>query len=202
MNGLLSAGLESLTAFASEHAALAQGMAVAATGAGVLTVGLIAVSGAIGVVKTALDALNVSSGGVLKVIGLVVAGVSALAGIFAGLHAAMAEEETEVEDYAGTLSECRTEIEQTELALKKAKERYGENSATVKSLESDLELLNAQYEKGGGELGEMQQRVDETAESFRQMAQAQRKRWTVLTRQKFPVYRRFPCWKRCRKNQS
>lgn len=173
LNGLLSAGLESLTAFASEHAALAQGMAVAATGAGVLTVGLIAVSGAIGVVKTALDALNVSSGGVLKVIGLVVAGVSALAGIFAGLHAAMAEEETEVEDYAGTLSECRTEIEQTELALKKAKERYGENSATVKSLESDLELLNAQYEKGGGELGEMQQRVDETAESFRQMAQAQ-----------------------------
>lgn len=173
LNGLLSAGLESLTAFASEHAALAQGMTVAATAAGVLTVGLIAVSGAIGVVKTALDALNVSSGGVLKIIGLVVTGVSALIGIFAGLHAAMADDEVEVADYAGTLSECRTEIEQMELALSKAKERYGENSATVKSLESDLELLHAQYEKGGGELGEMQQRVDETAESFRQMAQAQ-----------------------------
>lgn len=182
LNGLLSAGLESLTAFASEHAALAQGMAVAATATGVLTVGLIAVSGAIGVVKTALDALNVSSGGVLKIIGLVVTGVSALIGIFAGLHAAMADDEVEVADYAGTLSECRTEIEQTELALKKAKERYGENSATVKSLESDLELLHAQYEKGGGDLGEMQQRVDETAESFRQMAQAQQETMDSIDR--------------------
>lgn len=182
LNGLLSTGLESLTAFASEHAALAQGMAVAATAAGVLTVGLIAVSGAIGVVKTALDALNVSTGGVLKIIGLVVTGVSALIGIFAGLHAAMADDEAEVEDYAGTLTECRTEIEQTELALKKAKERYGENSATVKSLESDLELLHAQYEKGGGDLGEMQQRVDETAESFRQMAQAQQETMDSIDR--------------------
>lgn len=182
LNGLLSTGLESLTAFASEHAALAQGMTVAATAAGVLTVGLIAVSGAIGVVKTAFDALNVSTGGVLKIIGLVVTGVSALIGIFAGLHAAMADDEAEVEDYAGTLTECRAEIEQTELALKKAKERYGENSATVKSLESDLELLNAQYEKGGGDLGEMQQRVDETAESFRQMAQAQQETMDSIDR--------------------
>lgn len=182
LNGLLSAGLESLTAFASEHAALAQGMAVAATAAGVLTVGLIAVSGAIGVVKTALDALNISSGGVLKIIGLVVTGVSALIGIFAGLHAAMADDEVEVADYAGTLSECRMEIEQTELALSKAKERYGENSATVKSLESNLELLHAQYEKGGGDLGEMQQRVDETAESFRQMAQAQQETMDSIDR--------------------
>lgn len=182
LNGLLSAGLESLTAFASEHAALAQGMAVAATAAGVLTVGLIAVSGAIGVVKTALDALNISSGGVLKIIGLVVTGVSALIGIFAGLHAAMADDEVEVADYAGTLSECRMEIEQTELALSKAKERYGENSAMVKSLESNLELLHAQYEKGGGDLGEMQQRVDETAESFRQMAQAQQETMDSIDR--------------------
>lgn len=182
LNGLLSTGLESLTAFASEHEALAQGMAVAATAAGVLTVGLIAVSGAIGVVKTALDALNVSSGGVLKIVGLVVAGVSVLSGVFAGLHAAMADDEAEVEDYAGTLTECRTEIEQTELALSKAKERYGENSAAVKSLESDLELLNAQYEKGGGDLGEMQQRVDETAESFRQMAQAQQETMDSIDR--------------------
>lgn len=182
LNGLLSTGLESLTAFASEHAALAQGMTVAATAAGVLTVGLIAVSGAIGVVKTALDALNVSTGGVVKIIGLVVTGASALIGIFAGLHAAMADDEAEVEDYAGTLTECRAEIEQTELALKKAKERYGENSATVKSLESDLELLNAQYEKGGGDLGEMQQRVDETAKSFRQMAQAQQETMDSIDR--------------------
>lgn len=172
LNGLLSAGLESLTAFASEHAALAQGMAVAATAAGVLTVGLIAVSGAIGVVKTALDALNVSSGGVLKVVGLVVAGVSVLAGVFAGLHAAMADDE--VEDYAGTLSECRTEIEQTELALKKARERYGENSAAVKSLESDLELLNAQYEKGGGAVAEYAETATNAAAKLDELAGSER----------------------------
>ncbi|MGN1224119.1 MAG: phage tail tape measure protein, partial [Ruminococcus sp.] len=174
LNGLLSTGLESLTAFASEHAALAHGMTVAATAAGVLTVGLIAVSGAIGVVKTALDALNVSSGGVLKIIGLVVTGVSALIGIFAGLHAAMADDEAEVEDYAGTLTECRTEIEQTELALKKAKERYGENSAVVKSLESDLELLNAQYEKGGGAVAEYAETATNAATKLDELAESER----------------------------
>lgn len=158
----LSSGLEDLRAFTAEHKALTAGMTAATVAAGVLTTGLIAVSGAIRVVKASCDALSISTGGVLKIAGLVVGGVAALAGIASGLSKAS----DEVEDYDGTLEECRDEIDLTGEALEKAKKRYGENSATVQSLQADLDKLNKQYEKGGGYLGELQEKSDQAAESM------------------------------------
>ena len=167
----ISDGLDGVTNFAKEHEALASGMTAATVAAGLLTVGLIAVSGAITVVKTAFDALNVSAGGILKVVGLAVAGVSLLVGAFAGLRSAVKDDEVEVEDYNGTLEECRSEIELTESALNDARNRYGENSKIVQSLEKDLDKLNAQYEKGGGYLGELRQKSEDAGEALNVLSQ-------------------------------
>lgn len=173
LNNVLSDGLNWLTEFAQEHEALAQGIAVATAAAGLLTVGLIAVAGAVTVVKVAVDALNISSGGILKIVGLVIGGVSLLAGAIVGLTKYFSDGEEEVEDYNGTLSECRSEIKSLEAAHKKAAERYGENSDAAKDLEKQIETLNAQYEKGGGYVAELQQRVDETSESYNELSKSQ-----------------------------
>lgn len=163
----ISAGMDGITSFAKEHHALASGMSTAATTAGVLATGLIAVSGAIKVVKTALSGLSLSGGPVALAIG----GIAALAGVAAGLATAMNADE--VEAYDGTLEECRNEIELTEAALKKAEEAYGENSDAVKSLKSDLKTLNAQYEQGGGVLGELQEKIDSARETLEEFQEAQ-----------------------------
>lgn len=149
----LSTGLEQLTAYAQEHQALASGMGMATTASALLTTGLVAVSGGILTVKKALDALNMSAGGVLKIAGLVVGVGSALAGVLAGLHFA-----------------------------KKAKERYGEDSDAVKQLESSLKTLHAQYEKGGGYLAELRQRVDAASEAYQALSQTQQENLDALDR--------------------
>lgn len=170
LSGWLQDGLQNVTAFAEEHQVLSRGMATAATTAGILTVGLIGVAGAIGVVTKAMDALSVSSGGTLKIAGLIVGGVSLLAGAFVGLHESMKADE--VEDYNGTMEECRNEIELTESALKDARKRYGEDSDAVKDLESDLSVLNKQYEKGGGYLGELSEAAKNASESVDELSKS------------------------------
>ena len=170
LSGWLQDGLQNVTAFAKEHQVLSRGMATAATTAGILTVGLIGVAGAIGVVTKAMDALSVSSGGTLKIAGLIVGGVSLLAGAFVGLHESMKADE--VEDYNGTMEECRNEIELTESALKDARKRYGEDSDAVKDLESDLDTLNKQYEKGGGSLGELSEAAKNASESVDELSKS------------------------------
>lgn len=152
-----------LTGFVQEHETLVSSLTVGVSVASLLTVGFLGLSVAITTVKAATDALNVSAGGTLKVVGLIVTGVSVLAG---AMTAALGESEEAVEDYDGTLSECRAEIENTEAALQKAKKRYGENDAAVKDLEYDLETLNKQYEKGGGYIGELQEEIDAATESM------------------------------------
>ncbi len=113
----------------------------------------------------------------LKPIGAVLSPILNLVGKFTGaitdLFSYIVGSEKEIENYNGTLSECRTEIEQTELALENAKKRYGENSDAVKSLESDLELLNKQYEKGGGYLAELSEQADAASEAFKEMSTTQ-----------------------------
>lgn len=176
----LSTGLEQLTAYAQEHQALASGMGMATTASALLTTGLVAVSGGILTVKKALDALNMSAGGALKIAGLVVGVGSALAGVLAGLH--FAKKAKEVEDYNGTLEECRYEMTLTAGALEKAKERYGEDSDAVKQLESSLKTLHAQYEKGGGYLAELRQRVDAASEAYQALSQTQQENLDALDR--------------------
>lgn len=151
LNNVLADGLNWLTEFAQEHETLVAGLTSGVAVAALLVVGLAGLGMAITAVTAATAALNLTTGGLLLAIGGIATAVGFLVSVFAS-------GEDEVEDYDGTLSECRTEIEQTELALVKAKERYGENSDVVKNLESDLETLNAQYEKGGGYLAELREK--------------------------------------------
>lgn len=158
----LSSGLEDLRAFTAEHKALTAGMTAATVAAGVLTVGLIAVSGAIGAVSKACATLNVTSGGFLTIAGLLIGGTAGLVGIASGF----ANATDEIEDYNGTMEECQSEIELTRSALIKAKKEYGDNSATVQSLQADLDKLNKQYEKGGGYIAQLQEKLDDASESL------------------------------------
>lgn len=169
LSEMLSIGLNYVTDFAKENQALASGIGTAVVAAAALTIGLVAVSGAISLVTTAATALGVATGGVLPVVGAVIASVAALAGIIA---AAFTSSEDEIEDYNGTLEECRLEAEATAAAHKKAVERYGENSKAAKDLEKNLDKLNAQYEKGGGYLGELNQKIEDTTESLDELSTA------------------------------
>lgn len=71
-----------------------------------------------------------------------------------------------VEDYNGTLEQCRIEIEDTEKAYENVCKMYGENSEAAKSLSGELDTLNAQYEKGGGAIAEFEQKITELDESL------------------------------------
>lgn len=170
LNHVGTDALKWLTEFVQNHEKLVAGLTAGVTIASALTVGFLGLSVAITTVKAATDALNVSTGGVLKVVGLVVTGISVLAGVAV---AAFSDADSAVEDYDGTLEECRKKIELTQAALKKAKDAYGEDSDAVKSLESDLDILNKQYEKGGGYLGELQQKIDDVTAAFHEMDEAQ-----------------------------
>ena len=169
-SGLNSKGSEMLnwvTDFVKEHESLVAGLTAGVAVASLLTIGLSGLAIAITTVKSAISALNITikgfkltAGGLISIISLVATGIGVLVGCFAS-------GKEEVEDYDGTLEECRTELEQTELALRKAKERYGENSAVVKELKSDVETLTAQYEKGGGAIGEFQEKISATNEALK-----------------------------------
>lgn len=156
-----------ITDFVKEHESLVSGLTAGVAVAAILSIAITGVSTAVIVLKTAINALNISTkalkftaGGLISIISLVATGIGVLVGCFAS-------GKEEVEDYDGTLEECRKELEQTELALRKAKERYGENSAVVKELESNVETLTAQYEKGGGAIGEFQEKISATNETLK-----------------------------------
>lgn len=173
LNNGLADGLNWLTEFAQEHETLVAGLTSGVAVAALLVVGLAGLGMAITAVTAATAALNLTTGGLLLAIGGIATAVGFLVSVFAS-------GEDEVEDYNGTLSECRTEIEQTELALVKAKDRYGENSDVVKNLESDLETLNAQYEKGGGAIEEFNQQINAATESLHEMSTAQSDAMTAI----------------------
>lgn len=172
-NNVLADGLNWITEFAQEHETLVAGLTSGVAVAALLVIGLAGLGMAITAVTAATAALNLTTGGLLLAIGGIATAVGFLVSVFAS-------GEDEVEDYNGTLSECRTEIEQTELALAKAKERYGENSDVVKNLESDLETLNAQYEKGGGAVEEFNQQINAATESLHEMSTAQSDAMTAI----------------------
>lgn len=173
LNNVLADGLNWLTEFAQEHETLVAGLTSGIAVAALLVVGMAGLGMAITAVTAATAALNLTTGGLLLAIG----GIATAVGFFVSVFASG---EDEVEDYDGTLSECRTEIEHTELALVKAKERYGENSDVVKNLESDLETLNAQYEKGGGAVEEFNQQINAATESLNEMSTAQSDAMTAI----------------------
>lgn len=71
-----------------------------------------------------------------------------------------------VEDYNGTLEQCRTEIDNTRTAYDNVCKMYGEESQAAQNLASELEMLNAQYQKGGGFAADYAQRLEESKQAL------------------------------------
>lgn len=78
-----------------------------------------------------------------------------------------------IEDYNGTMKECKTEIENTANALRSAQDEFGANSEEAKELEEKLNLLNAQFSKGGGEAQIYADEVAELSSAFETLKNAQ-----------------------------
>lgn len=78
-----------------------------------------------------------------------------------------------IEDYNGTMKECKTEIENTANALRSAQNEFGVNSEEAKELEEKLNLLNAQFAKGGGEAQIYADEVAELSSAFETLKNTQ-----------------------------
>lgn len=120
----------------------------------------------------AFQALELSTKA-LAIGGGIIGGIALLAGVGAGLYTYFSNAKEAVEDYDGTLSECRQELEYVTAAHEQAIKDYGKNSDAVKDLEQQMDKLNAQYEKGGGALGELQQEIDETSKAIDDLIKSQ-----------------------------
>ena len=102
-------------------------------------------------------------------LGLVVGGISVAVGLITALTTAFSEGKDEVDDYNGSLDQCKKEIEDTTAQYDAVVRMYGEQSEAARLLSDNLETLNAQYEKGGGFASDYAQRVENTAKSFSDM---------------------------------
>lgn len=71
-----------------------------------------------------------------------------------------------VEDYNGTLEQCSTEIDNTRTAYENVCNMYGAESQAAQGLASELETLNAQYQKGGGFAADYAQRLEESKQAL------------------------------------
>lgn len=71
-----------------------------------------------------------------------------------------------VEDYNGTLEQCSTEIDNTRTAYENVCNMYGAESQEAQNLASELETLNAQYQKGGGFAADYAQRLEESKQAL------------------------------------
>lgn len=71
-----------------------------------------------------------------------------------------------VEDYNGTLEQCSTEIDNTRTAYENVCNMYGAESQAAQNLASELETLNAQYQKGGGFAADYAQRLEESKQAL------------------------------------
>lgn len=78
-----------------------------------------------------------------------------------------------IKEYNGTMTECRYEIESTAKALRSAQDEFGANSDEAKELEKKLDLLNAQYAKGGGEAKIYADEVSELSSTFEALKETQ-----------------------------
>ena len=161
-----AAGLmEGLSGFARENQALTAGIMGTVGTLGTAVGGFTTLAPAITAVSSAYQAFDKTLS--LSKIGLVVGGISLAVGAISGLVTAFSGAKDEVEDYNGTLEQCRREMENTYLAHEKAVEMYGAESSAARELEGQLATLDAQYEKGGGRLAEYAQRAEENAENLK-----------------------------------
>lgn len=153
-----------MTDFAEKHPVVVEGI----TGITVAGAGFI---GTVTVAAAAVKALNVVTNTFNLTlsktkVGLIIGGVATAGAAIGGLIHHFNSAEDAVEDYNGTLEQCRIEIDSTETAYANVCKLYGENSEAAKSLSKELDTLNAQYEKGGGVAEEMEQKITELSDSY------------------------------------
>ena len=156
--------LQGLSGFAQENQAVTAGIMGTVGTLGAAIGGFTTLAPAITAVSSAYQAFDKTLS--LSKIGLVAGGISLAVGAAAGLVTAFSGAKDEVEDYNGTLEQCANEITQVQGQYDSVVKVFGEQSEAAQSLNSQLELLNAQYEKGGGAAEDYAQRVEENVKAF------------------------------------
>jgi len=100
--------------------------------------------------------------------GLVAGGISLAVGLTAALVTAFSNAEDAVEDYNGTLEECKREMSGVSEQYDAVVRMYGENSDAAKQLSGQLDTLNKQYEKGGSAIADYAQRAEDAKTKLKQ----------------------------------
>lgn len=159
--------------FLNEHPVVTKAITAIGVGLGVVVTVMASVAFVTTVAIPAVTAFGVALNTALGPIGWVALGIGGLIAAGTAFAAMFTDAEEEVEDYNGTMEQCQNELEATERAYEKACEMYGENSDAAKELEEQLDTLNAQYEKGGGQLAVYAEQAQAVADSFDSISRAQ-----------------------------
>lgn len=117
---------------------------------------------------------------ILAVLSPIMSFVGKLTGFIGDFFSVISGSVTEVEDFNGTMTECKAAIESTSAALQQAKEDYGENSDEVRELQRELDTLNAQYEKGGGEAAVYADKISEIKEAYEELKESQEEAMSAI----------------------
>lgn len=169
--------VDSFTGFADEHPGVVAGLTAVGTG---LTVATLAVTGFTVVTKLSTLAVKAFTSVMnANPVFALASGVITLVSAVSAFSEVM-EGNSGVEDYTGTMGECRTEIEATEEKYKAICETYGANSSAAKELAEELDTLNAQYVKGGGVLADYGQKAAEAEEELRQTQDSIRESYDAI----------------------
>ena len=169
--------VDSFTGFADEHPGVVAGLTAVGTG---LTVATLAVTGFTVVTKLSTLAVKAFTSVMnANPVFALASGVITLVSAVSAFSEVM-EGNSGVEDYTGTMGECRTEIEATEEKYKAICETYGANSSAAKALAGELDTLNAQYVKGGGVLADYGQKAAEAEEELRQTQDSIRESYDAI----------------------
>ncbi len=159
--------VDGFSEFTDEH----PGVTAAITGVSVtLGIGTVALTG-YSVVSKVASAATKTFTAVLQANPLVKGAMIAvgIAGVVAGVASftnVIKSNTDAVEDYNGTLEQCSTEIDNTRTAYENVCNMYGAESQAAQGLASELETLNAQYQKGGGFAADYAQRLEESKEAL------------------------------------
>lgn len=159
--------VDGFSEFTAEH----PGVTAAITGVSVtLGIGTVALTG-YSVASKVASAATKTFTAVLQANPLVKGAMIAvgIAGVVAGVASftnVIKSNTDAVEDYNGTLEQCSTEIDNTRTAYENVCNMYGAESQAAQGLASELETLNAQYQKGGGFAADYAQRLEESKEAL------------------------------------
>lgn len=168
ISGKLSELFGSVGDFLGEHPAAVKVIGAFAAGLGAVTVIFAGYTTAVNLAIPAVEAFSkaLSANPIGKWVTIATTAIT----IITALAVAFSDSSDSVEDYDGTLEECSREIENTRLAHEKAVAMYGAESDAANELEGQLATLNAQYEKGGGEVADYAARIEETSKAFKQLS--------------------------------